>query len=77
MNQGNFQTQEQGLQQGLYQKLSPQQVMLARLLELPVEDLRQRVENELIANPYMEKKQEGQDEDCQSDEGSSEADAVP
>ncbi len=76
MNQGNFQTQEQGLQQGLYQKLSPQQVMLARLLELPVEDLRQRVENELIANPYMEKKQEGQDEDCQSDESSSEADTV-
>jgi len=74
MNQGNFQIQEQGLQQGLYQKLSPQQVMLARLLELPVEDLRQRVENELIANPYMEKKQDEQDEDYQEGENSSEDD---
>lgn len=47
---------------------------MARLLELPVEDLRQRVENELIANPYMEKKQDEQDEDYQEGENSSEDD---
>ena len=55
-NFGNIQTQEQ--QQ--VQNLSPQQVLTVRMLEMPIQELEQRVQNELMDNPALEV---GQDED--------------
>ncbi|MDH6303537.1 RNA polymerase sigma-54 factor [Parabacteroides sp. PF5-5] len=49
---------KQQLQQKLQQKLSPQQIQLIRLLELPTIELEERVKHELEENPALE---EGQD----------------
>ncbi len=51
---------EQKLQQKLLQKLSPQQIQLIKLLELPTIQLEQRVKKELEENPVLE---EGKDAD--------------
>ena len=52
MAQGLFQTQSQ--QQTLSQTLSPQQLLQVRLLELPVNELEQRVKAEMDDNPALE-----------------------
>ena len=44
------------------QTLAPQQVLLARLTELPVDALRQRVENECMENPWLEHSREDEDD---------------
>ncbi|MDR0538736.1 MAG: RNA polymerase factor sigma-54 [Tannerellaceae bacterium] len=49
---------KQQLQQRLQQKLSPQQIQLIKLLELPVVELEDRIKQELQENPALE---EGQD----------------
>lgn len=51
---------KQQLQQKLQQKLSPQQIQLIRLLELPSIELEERIKHELEENPALE---EGQDID--------------
>ena len=52
MAQDNKQTQNQvqvqAQQQVQVQTLSPQQVMLVRLTEMPIEALQQRIENECL-----------------------------
>ena len=48
-----------GLQQKLLTKLSPQQIQLMKLLQLPVSALEERIQAELEANPALE---EGRDE---------------
>ncbi|MCC8153773.1 MAG: RNA polymerase factor sigma-54 [Tannerellaceae bacterium] len=45
---------KQHLQQKLQQKLSPQQIQLIRLLELPAIELEERIKNELEENPALE-----------------------
>ncbi|MDR1938420.1 MAG: RNA polymerase factor sigma-54 [Tannerellaceae bacterium] len=45
---------KQQLQQKLQQKLSPQQIQLIRLLELPAIELEERVKHELEENPALE-----------------------
>lgn len=50
---------KQQLQQKLQQKLSPQQIQLIRLLELPAIELEERIKHELEDNPALE---EGKDE---------------
>ena len=55
----NSLSQQNVLQQTQVQSLSPQQVLTARLTELSVEALRQRVENECMENPWLEKKDTG------------------
>ncbi len=50
MQQGNYQTQKQ--QQA--QTLSPQQVMVVKMLELPTVELEERVKAELLDNPALE-----------------------
>jgi RNA polymerase sigma-54 factor len=45
---------KQQLQQKLQQKLSPQQIQLIRLLELPALELEERVKHELEENPALE-----------------------
>lgn len=79
MAKNNRQTQEQVQvqteQQVQVQTLSPQQVMLVRLTEMPIEALQQRIENECLENPWLEKREgegtEGE-EKALSQEGSGE-----
>jgi len=52
----------QQLQQKLQQKLSPQQIQLIRLLELPAIELEERVKHELEENPALEEGLEKSDE---------------
>ena len=54
MSQRNLQIQEQTQEQVQVQQLLPQQVMLVRLTEMPVEALQHRVELECMENPWLE-----------------------
>ncbi|MGL4227898.1 MAG: RNA polymerase factor sigma-54, partial [Tannerellaceae bacterium] len=45
---------KQHLQQKLLQKLSPQQIQVIRLLELPTMELEERIKHELEDNPALE-----------------------
>lgn len=51
---------KQRLQQKLLQKLSPQQIQMIKLLEIPTMEMEQRIKKELEENPALE---EGEDED--------------
>lgn len=81
MSQGNIQIQEQAQTQGQVQvqQMLPQQVMLVRLMEMPVETLQHRVELECLENPWLERKEEeGPDSDSgewQMTDGRSEKEA--
>lgn len=55
---------KQGLQQKLLQKLSPQQIQLMKLLQVPTVALEQRIKEELEVNPALE---EGGDNDDQEE----------
>ena len=55
-------TLNQKLQQKLLQKLSPQQIQMIKLLEVPAMMLEQRIKKELEENPALE---EGPDDDVQ------------
>ncbi len=57
----------QQLQQKLQQKLSPQQIQLIRLLELPAIELEERIIHELEENPALEEGREPVD-DFEGDE---------
>ena len=46
--------QNLSLQQRLLQKLSPQQIQVIKLLELPMLQLEQRIKKELEENPVLE-----------------------
>lgn len=48
----------QKLQQKLLQKLSPQQIMLMKLLQIPTVNLEQRIKEEIEANPVLEEGKE-------------------
>lgn len=60
---------KQSLQQKLLQKLSPQQIQMIKLLEIPTIQLEQRIKKELEENPVLE---EGKEEDEYSDNGEEE-----
>ena len=74
MAQDNKQTQQQvqvqTQEQVQVQTLTPQQVMLVRLTEMPIEALQQRIDNECLENPWLEKA-EGADEDSNGFSGDS------
>lgn len=53
----------QGLHQKLLQKLSPQQIQLMKLLQIPVANLEQRIKEELQENPALEEGADTADED--------------
>src|SRR6267378_6829975 len=58
----------QSLQQKLLQKLSPQQIQLMKLLQLPTQALEQRIKEEMEANPALEDDAEtNEEEDVPSD----------
>jgi len=56
---------KQGLQQKLLQKLSPQQIQLMKLLQVPTVALEQRIKEELEINPALE---EGAEKDDNNEE---------
>ena len=57
----------QRLSQKLLQKLSPQQIQLMKLLQIPTANLEQRIKEELEANPALEEG-ESQDDDFDTDD---------
>lgn len=57
---------KQTLQQKLLQKLSPQQIQLMKLLQVPTVELEQRIKEELEANPALE---EGREDEYADDQG--------
>lgn len=59
---------KQQLRQQLQQKLSPQQIQVIRLLELPAIELEEKVKHELEENPALEEGKEMPDEFDQADE---------
>lgn len=63
---------KQQLQQKLQQKLSPQQIQLIRLLELPAIELEERVKHELEDNPALEEGKEVVDDFDRTAEGEEE-----
>ncbi len=68
---------DQRIQQRLLQKLSPQQIQLIKLLEIPTMELEQRIKRELEENPLLEdasKDEETEPLEKQSDEDDSEKD---
>ncbi len=61
---------KQTLQQKLQQKLSPQQIQLMKMLQIPTMELEQRIKEEMEINPALEegREEEPQDETSNSDE---------
>ena len=64
---------KQRLQQKLLQKLSPQQIQMIKLLEIPTMQLEQRIKKELEENPVLEEGREQDEFDSSSEEFSSES----
>lgn len=57
----------QSLQQKLLQKLSPQQIQLMKLLQVPTANLEERVKEELEENPALELSEDGHDENYEGE----------
>src|SRR5690242_16280054 len=53
----------QSLQQKLLQKLSPQQIQLMKLLQIPTAHLEERIKEELEENPALEVGEEDKEEE--------------
>ncbi len=53
----------QSLQQKLLQKLSPQQIQLMKLLQIPTAQLEERIKEELEENPALEQSEEGHEDE--------------
>ncbi len=69
----------QKLQQKLLQKLSPQQIQMIKLLEVPAMQLEQRIKKELEENPALEEGEEddearGEDDEINEEQNDSEQD---
>ena len=56
----------QSLQQKLLQKLSPQQIQLMKMLQLPTVALEQRIKEEMEINPALEEGEENADEELEN-----------
>ncbi len=54
---------KQGLHLKLLQKLSPQQIQLMKLLQIPAMNLEQRIKEELEINPALEEGSDAEDEE--------------
>lgn len=57
----------QSLQQRLLQKLSPQQIQLMKLLQVPTANLEERIKEELEENPALEMDEEGHEDEFGDD----------
>lgn len=58
----------QSLQQKLLQKLSPQQIQLMKLLQVPTAILEERIKEEMEENPALEQGEEGHDDEFEPNE---------
>lgn len=58
----------QSLQQRLLQKLSPQQIQLMKMLQLPTVALEQRIKEEMEINPALEEGEENDEEELDNNE---------
>src|SRR6476661_27794 len=58
----------QSLQQKLLQKLSPQQIQLMKLLQVPTAILDERIKEEMEENPALEQGEEGHEDEFNNDE---------
>jgi RNA polymerase sigma-54 factor len=67
----------QKLQQKLLQKLSPQQILLMKLLQIPSMALEQRIKQEIEENPAIEEVSDVLDEDFPQEEGTDYDDDLP
>lgn len=56
---------KQNLQQKLLQKLSPQQIQLMKLLQVPTVELEQRIKEEMEVNPALEEGKDEEDEEME------------
>ena len=56
----------QGLNQKLLQKLSPQQIQLMKLLQIPVANLEQRIKEEMQDNPALEEGADQEEDEYES-----------
>ncbi len=65
----------QGLQQKLLQKLSPQQIQLMKLLQVPTANLEERIKEEMEENPALEQTDED-GEDLYNEEAKDEFDST-
>ncbi|MDG5799452.1 RNA polymerase factor sigma-54 [Marinilabiliaceae bacterium ANBcel2] len=63
---------KQSLHQKLLQKLSPLQIQVIKLLEIPTTQLEQRIKEELEKNPVLEYASDNKDEDSYEENDSSE-----
>ncbi len=61
---------KQGFQQRLLQKLSPQQIQLMKLLQVPAAALEQRIKEELEINPALEEGIDEEEKELQNEEDS-------
>jgi len=59
---------KQGLFQKLQQKLSPQQIQLMKLLQVPTVELEQRIKQEIEENPALEEGDDHADDDLPTEE---------
>lgn len=57
---------KQGLHQKLLQKLSPQQIQLMKLLQVPTASLEERIQEELESNPALEEGSDDSDDDFEN-----------
>ena len=60
---------KQTLSQKLQQKLSPQQIQLMKLVQLPTQSLEARIKQELEENPALNEGREKQEENFENDNG--------
>ena len=58
----------QSLQHKLLQKLSPQQIQLMKLLQVPTAILDERIKEEMEENPALEQGEEGMEDEFEKDE---------
>ena len=58
----------QSLQQKLLQKLSPQQIQLMKLLQVPTAILDERIKEEMEENPALEQAEDGHEDEFEKDE---------
>lgn len=66
----------QKLQQKLLQKLSPQQIQLIKLLEVPTIQLEQRIKKEIEENPVLEEGEQDDEENYSSEDEYDDDDSV-
>src|SRR6188508_2524199 len=64
----------QNLQQKLLQKLSPQQIQLMKLLQVPTAILDERIKEEMEENPALEQGEEGHEDEFETVDGEDEYD---